>query len=195
MALSVAGDMSGQGKVALVTGAGRGIGKAIALAYRRHGAAVGCIARTPADIRGTVAEIVGGGGRALAVTADVRDRRAVERAFDEASREFGGLDVVAINTGVKRDHEPVEVGDPSAWLETIDTNLVGAYYCARAAIPHLRRRGAGKIITIGSGLGHRGVAARSPRNTSATLSMRRVRYSGVAGRGRSRGLDLGAVRS
>ena len=155
--------MSGrlEGKVAVVTGAGRGIGKAVALAYGRHGAAVCCVARTLADIRGTADEIIKDGGRALAISADVRDREAVEAAFDEASRELGGLDIVVINAGANRDHAPVETGDPEAWRETIDTNLIGAYYCARAAIPHLRRRGAGKIITIGSGIGHRGAPSRS----------------------------------
>jgi len=149
------------GKVALVTGAGRGIGKAIALAYARHGAAVGCVARTLADIRGTADEIIRDGGRARAISADVRDREAVEAAFDETSRGFGGLDLVVINAGANRDHALVEESDPDLWRETIDVNLVGAYYTARAAIPHLRRRGAGKIITVGSGIGHRGRAERS----------------------------------
>jgi 3-oxoacyl-[acyl-carrier protein] reductase len=150
-----------QGKVALVTGAGRGIGRAIALAYGRHGAAVACVARTGAEIRATAEDIVKAGGRALAIVADVRDQSAMERAVDETSRAFGGLDIVVINAGANGDHAPVEAGDPEAWREAIDTNLVGAYYSARAAIPHLRRRGAGKIITIGSGIGHRGRAERS----------------------------------
>ena len=150
-----------EGKVAVVTGAGRGIGRAIALAFGREGAAVGCIARTEARIKSTAAEIVAGGGRALAIPADVRDRQAIERAFHKAGQEFGGVDIVVINAGVSQAHEPVEAGDPEAWRETIETNLVGAYYCARAAIPHLRWRGAGKIITLGSGIGHRGVATRS----------------------------------
>ena len=155
--------MSGslEGKIALVTGAGRGIGRAIALAYGRHGAAVCCVARTRGEIEGTAAEIIRTGGRALALPADVRDRRAVEAAFQGAARAFDGLDIVVINAGLTRSPASVEDSDPEAWREAIDTNLVGAYYCARAAIPHLRRRGAGKIIAVGSGLGHRGVATRS----------------------------------
>jgi 3-oxoacyl-[acyl-carrier protein] reductase len=150
-----------EGKVAVVTGAGRGIGKAIALAYGLKGAAVCCVARTVADIRGTADEISRGGGRALAITADVRDLQAIEHAFEETTREFGGLDLVVIDAGVNSAHGPIEGSDPELWRETIDVNLVGAYYTARAAIPHLRRRGAGKIITVGSGIGHRGAAARS----------------------------------
>jgi len=153
--------MSLKDKVALVTGAGRGIGKAIALAYARHGAAVACVARTLAEIHVTAAEITRAGGRAIALGADVRDSEAVGRAFGEASRQLGGIDIVVINAGVTSTRESVEDADPEAWRETIETNLIGAYYCARAAIPHLRRRGAGKIITLGSGLGHRGVATRS----------------------------------
>ena len=150
-----------EGKVALVTGAGRGIGKAIALAYARHGAAVGCVARTGDDITGTAAEITRNGGKALAVPADVRELDAVERAFARTSEAFGGLDIVVINAGVNRAQSPLETSDPELWRETIETNLVGAYFCARAAVPHLKRRGAGKIITVGSGIGHRGVPGRS----------------------------------
>ncbi len=149
------------GKVALVTGAGRGIGRAIALGYGRCGAAVCCVARTFAQVQSTAAEIEQGGGRALAVPADVRDRHAVEAAFEGASQAFGGIDIVVINAGVNRSREPVETSEPGAWGETLEVNLLGAYLCARAAIPHLRRRGAGKIITVGSGLGHRSIPARS----------------------------------
>lgn len=151
--------MSGRlgGKVALVTGAGRGIGKAIATAYGQNSAAVCCVARTLPQIRETAAEIERAGGRAIAVQADVRDPQAIGRAFEQTSREYGGIDIVVINAGVNQSRESVEHGDPEAWRETVETNLVGAYLCARAAIPYLRRRGAGKIITVGSGLGHRGI--------------------------------------
>ena len=149
------------GKVALVTGAGRGIGRAIALAYGRNGAAVCCVARTLSQVQATAAEIEQAGSRAIAVQVDVRESHAVDKAFEQASREFGGIDIVVINAGVNRSRDPVEQSDPEAWRETLETNLVGAYLCARAAIPYLRRRGAGKVITIGSGLGHRGLPTRS----------------------------------
>jgi 3-oxoacyl-[acyl-carrier protein] reductase len=71
---------------------------------------------------------------------------------------FGGLDILVINAGVREGGRHVEDSAPEAWGITLDVNLLGAYYCAQAAIPVLKQRGAGKIITVGSGLGHRGLA-------------------------------------
>jgi 3-oxoacyl-[acyl-carrier protein] reductase len=70
---------------------------------------------------------------------------------------FGGLDILIINAGVNGEGQPVEDSHPGTWRITIEVNLLGAYYCAQAAIPALKQRGAGKIITVGSGLGHRGM--------------------------------------
>jgi 3-oxoacyl-[acyl-carrier protein] reductase len=74
---------------------------------------------------------------------------------------FGGLDILVINAGVDGARQPVDESHPEAWRTTIEVNLLGAYYCAQAAIPALKQRGAGKIITVGSGLGHRGMVGRS----------------------------------
>ena len=144
------------GKGAVITGAGRGIGRAIALGYARAGASICCAARTETEIRDTVREIQTEGGTAVAFQADVRQRQAVEALFDFAEAELDGIDIAVLNAGVNLDHGAVEVSDPAAWEETIRTNLLGAYYCARAAIPAMKKRGGGKIITIGSGMGHRG---------------------------------------
>ena len=149
------------GKVALITGAGRGIGRAIALGYAKAGATVCCAARSTDELNAVIAQIEAGGGRAIAVTTDVTDEKAVGRMVATTVRELGGLDILVINAGGSFDHAPVESGDPDGWRRTIDLNLMGAYYCARAAIPHLKKRGGGKIITIGSGLGHRGMVGRS----------------------------------
>jgi 3-oxoacyl-[acyl-carrier protein] reductase len=150
-----------QEKIAVVTGAGRGIGKAIAVAFGRAGAAVGCAARTASEIEETAREIRDSGGRSLAVPTDVTRPEEVARLFDKTVGQFGGLDILVINAGGNYDRRTVEESRPEDWLVTLNLNLVGAYYCARAAIPHLKRRGAGKIITVGSGMGHRGSAGGS----------------------------------
>jgi 3-oxoacyl-[acyl-carrier protein] reductase len=149
------------GKVAVVTGAGRGIGRAIARAYAEAGASLCCAARTQAELDEVVAGIRSRGGSAIAARTDVTDLEAVERMFRDAAAAFGGIDVVVINAGGSDEPTPVAESDPAAWRATLDLNLAGAYHCARAAIPHLRARGAGKIITVGSGLGHRGTPGSS----------------------------------
>ena len=149
------------GKVAVVTGAGRGIGRGIALAYGQAGAAVACAARTAAEIEAVAAEIRAGGGQAVAIPTDITDAAAVQACFDEAARAFGGVDIVVINAGGNWDRNHVEHSDPAGWRRTMEVNLFGAYECARAAIPHLKARNGGKIIMLGSGLGHRGGAGGS----------------------------------
>jgi 3-oxoacyl-[acyl-carrier protein] reductase len=150
-------DDSLAGKVVIVTGAGRGIGRAIAQAYARLGASVCCAARTWEQVRATTEAIIAAGGQAFPMVVDVTDQAAVQRMVQRTVAEYGGLDILVINAGVDLQPGPVEGSQGERWRATLDTNLNGAYYCARAAIPALRRRGAGKIITIGSGLGHRGL--------------------------------------
>lgn len=144
------------GKVAVVTGAGRGIGRAIAVGYAAAGAAVVCAARTAAEIIAVAQEIQERGGRAVAVSVDVTDPVTVEAMFAEAVHHFGGIDIVVINAGVSLDRRTVAESVPDDWRMTLEVNLFGAYSCAKAALPHLQARGAGKIIMIGSGMGHRG---------------------------------------
>ena len=149
------------GQVAIVTGAGRGIGRAIALAYAQAGAAVGCAARTEEEITATVRAITTSGGRALAVPTDVTQLASVQHMLQATVEAFGGLDILVINAGGNYDRRHVAESHPADWRATVEVNLLGAYYCAYAAIPYLKQRGAGKIITIGSGIGHRGYAGSS----------------------------------
>ncbi len=161
------------GKVALVTGAGRGIGKAIAMGYAGAGASVCCVARTQSEIARTVSEIRSDGGTAFSAQADVTDYDSVIHAFDTAVRAFGGVDIVVINAGGNYDDSPdIESGSPEQWTNTVQINLIGSYHTAHAAIPHLKERGAGKIIAIGSGIGHRGRPGESAyASAKAGLSM------------------------
>jgi 3-oxoacyl-[acyl-carrier protein] reductase len=148
-------------KIALVTGAGRGIGAAIACAYGRAGAQVVCAARTPDQIETTAAQITAAGGEALAITTDVTDQQQVSALYRQTEQAFGGLDIVLINAGGNFDRDPVGVGKAEDWVAVIQLNLIAAYYCAREAIPYLTARGGGKILTMGSGMGHRGMPGQS----------------------------------
>lgn len=149
------------GKVALVTGAGRGIGAAIASGYGRAGAATVCAARTAAEIEATAGAIEKQGGSALAVTCDVTDPDQVCRMMATVQERCGGLDVLVCNAGGNLHRRAVEVSEPADWLAGVQLNLASAYYCARAAIPLMKARGGGRIVLLGSGMGHRGVAGHS----------------------------------
>ena len=159
------------GKVALITGGGRGIGRAIAVAFAGAGAAVCCAARTRSEIEAVAAEIEAAGGQALAVTTDVADLASVQKAVDETAARFGGLDILVINAGVSPKKSEVAESDPVVWSQTVAINLTGAYHCAKAAIPYLKARGGGKIITIGSGMGRRGAPGSSYSVSKAGLWM------------------------
>jgi len=119
------------------------------------GAHVVCVARTLGDLDQLVSEVRADGGMATAVPADVRDEASVEALFGRVD-EVGGLDLALLNAGGLPARGPIDGSKLSDWAATLDLNVTGAYLCARAAIPRLRARGGGKIILVGSGLGHRG---------------------------------------
>jgi 3-oxoacyl-[acyl-carrier protein] reductase len=150
-----------KGKVAVITGAGRGIGKAIAKAYAEDGAAVCCVARTVSEIENTAQEIKNSNGKSLAVQADVTDIESIKKVFKKTVDHFGGIDILVINAGVNLAPISVEESDPDKWKDIIDTNLFGSYYCTKYAIPYLKERGAGKIIIIGSYFSNRSSPCRS----------------------------------
>lgn len=142
-----------EGKVALVTGAGRGIGKGIALAYGDEGAFVVCTARTASEVDDVAERIVTRGGRARSVTADVTDPAEVRRLFEQGLAGEARLDILVANAGrgAGPDKAAVAESDPAVWRDLLEVNLLGAYHCAREAIPYLRVSDAAKIIMMGSG--------------------------------------------
>ncbi|MDA0285690.1 MAG: SDR family NAD(P)-dependent oxidoreductase [Planctomycetota bacterium] len=142
------------GQSAIITGGGRGIGRAIAIAYAKAGADVCVTARTSSEIEQVVAEIQAAGGRAYAVNCDVSDRASVESMVAETIKELGRLDILVNNAGGGLERTLVGEDDPNAWQKVIEINLLGTYYCTRAALPHLKSDGGGKIINVGSGMGH-----------------------------------------
>ena len=143
------------GQVAVVTGAGRGIGRGIATAYAQAGATVVLAARTGTELDEVANEIESTGGRALAVPTDVMQPDDVDALFTRVADELGGTDLLVANAGGTFGGGPIETSDLEAWRATFTLNVDGVYLCARAAIPQLRARGGGKIIVMGSGAGRR----------------------------------------
>lgn len=155
-----------EGRRAFVTGAGSGIGRAVALGYAQAGASVACVSRTVDKVRETVAQIEQAGGRALALPADVCDFHALEQQVLAAQEAFGGIDLVFAAAGEATQNKRVEVSDPAAFRRTLEVNLVGAFNTAKAVLPVMKRSGGGQMIFVGSGMGHRGTTARAAYATS-----------------------------
>jgi 7-alpha-hydroxysteroid dehydrogenase len=144
------------GKVAIVTGAGRGVGRGIALALAEGGATVVCSARTRSEIDDTVREITGNGGRALAVTADVMQERELQALVDATLRECGRLDIVINNAG-GNDYKPFLDISAEEFRHHFDWNTTSAFLLSRIATPALLAAGGGAILNISSGAGHIGI--------------------------------------
>jgi NAD(P)-dependent dehydrogenase (short-subunit alcohol dehydrogenase family) len=138
-----------EGRVAIVTGAGQGIGRAIAERLAAEGAAVivGDLRETTS--RETADAIAATGARALAVTADVTNADDAARLAGAASEAFGGIDVLVNNAGILRSTRAAEVS-PEEWHLVVDANLTGAFLCARAAYPALKASGHGRIVNMAS---------------------------------------------
>jgi 3-oxoacyl-[acyl-carrier protein] reductase len=148
--------MSLKGKIALVTGGSRGIGRAIVLALAHEGAATAltyCHDRAAADE--VVRQIERGGGRAAAIPLDVRYRESVRAGIAQAEAVFGGLDILVNNAGTNKPADFDQIADAD-WDEILAVNLKGPFVCAQEALPALLRRGGGSIVNIGSVSGQYG---------------------------------------
>ena len=150
-----------EGRVAIVTGAGRNIGRVMALELARAGAAVVVNARTSrAEAEAVVNEITAAGGRATAVLADVVDPNAVDALVGAAVRQFGGIDILVNSAAVRRE---TAFGDLSftEWREVLSIILDGAFLTAHAALPHLKKSGQAAVINIGGLSAHTGASGRA----------------------------------
>jgi NAD(P)-dependent dehydrogenase (short-subunit alcohol dehydrogenase family) len=136
--------------VALVTGGGRGIGRAVALELARRGAAVAVLARSATEVAAVAAEIEAAGGRAVALSVDIADHATLERALAEAAA-LGPIDRLVSNAAVVGPLGPLAESDPAAWAANLQINLVGAYHCLRAVLPGMVARGWGRVIHVSSG--------------------------------------------
>ena len=144
------------GRVALVTGAGRNIGRAIALTLADAGAAIVVNARqSREEADATVAEIVKRGGKAIAALADVSNPDQVARMVEAAHKQFGRLDILVNNAAVRRE-APIDQIGLAEWREIMGIVLDGAFICVKACLPHLRQGGVGAIVNIGGLTGHTG---------------------------------------
>jgi 3-oxoacyl-[acyl-carrier protein] reductase len=147
------------GKVALVTGGGRGIGRRIALELTRAGARVAVAARTREQAEATAAETDG-----LAIEADVSNRAHVERMVARAEQELGPLDLLVNNAGIAIWEGSAWELEPEEWWHVFEVNVLGVYLCCRAVIPGMIARGGGRIVNVASG------AAYLPGSTSTAYS-------------------------
>jgi NAD(P)-dependent dehydrogenase (short-subunit alcohol dehydrogenase family) len=136
-------------RVALVTGGGRGIGRAIAVALSNAGARVAVAARSRVEVDAVVRELTRQKRQGLALTCDVTSRAAVERAFAEVIEKLGPIDVLVNNAGFV-ESAPIHRLDEGLWSRTIAVNLTGTYLCTRQALSTMVDRGRGRIINIAS---------------------------------------------
>ena len=135
------------GKVALVTGASQGIGRAIAVAFAQEGAQVGLLARSRRGLEETL-ELIGGSG--VVAPCDVTDPSAIARAVDDVVSALGGLDVVVNNAGTRQNFRRLDELSIEEWDKVIAANLSSVFYVTQAAVPHLIEQGSGAVVNVSS---------------------------------------------
>jgi NAD(P)-dependent dehydrogenase (short-subunit alcohol dehydrogenase family) len=139
-----------EGQVAIVTGAGRGIGRAIALAFAREGAKVAATARTKSQIDETAALIGKSGGQAVAIPGDITDPNSVASLVDQVTRRFGPVDALVNNAAHTSNAARLWESDPDEWWRCVEVNLRGPFLGIRAVLPAMMERHSGRIINISS---------------------------------------------
>jgi NAD(P)-dependent dehydrogenase (short-subunit alcohol dehydrogenase family) len=146
-------DINLTGQVAIVTGSGRGIGRAIALGLARAGCSVAVVARSADQLAETVRQITQLDRRAISVAADVSDPGAVERMVREVEESLGSVDVLVNNAGLAGPIGPTWETAPEDWWRCLEVNLRGPMLCSRAVLPGMIARGGGSIVNVASGAG------------------------------------------
>ncbi|MBC8281335.1 MAG: SDR family oxidoreductase [Chloroflexi bacterium] len=141
-----------ENKIAVITGAGRGIGQAIALAYAREGAILSLAARSASELEETAAECRKLGSEVLVTPTDVTDIEEVERLVDATVLRYSAVDILVNNAGIAGPIGGLSENSVAAWISTIQVNLIGTYLCCRAVVPVMKRNGSGRIVNL-SGAG------------------------------------------
>ena len=148
------------GRVAIITGASKGIGRALALRFGREGARVICAARSADLVKETTAEVNGAGNRAIAFTGDLSREDDVRRLVAAGLEAFGKIDALVNNAGDGGPTKPVQDYTVEDWRYTIDSCLTSSYLCIRFVVPEMIKAGGGAIVNISSGAGRRGLPYR-----------------------------------
>lgn len=170
-------------KVAIITGASSGIGRATAKLFAREGASLVLSGRRRSALDEVVAEIEAEGGKAVAVDGDVRDEAHNRILVETATKKFGGLDIAFNNAGTTGEMAPIENLSTAGWLEAIETNLTSAFFGAKYQVAAMKARGSGSLIFTSSFVGH---TAGMP-NTSAYAAAK----AGIIGLTKSLATELG----
>jgi NAD(P)-dependent dehydrogenase (short-subunit alcohol dehydrogenase family) len=174
-----------EGRRAIVTGAGNGIGRASALLFAREGAKVLCLDRSEADAAEVARLIAEAGGTALAMAADAGDEAAVRGFTQRCVAEWGGIDIVFANAGISGGRPPIVEQTVDYWNEILRVNLVGPFLAIREAAPHMIRQGGGSIVLTASVAGLRAGAGHSAYAASkaGVISLAQTAANDFAGTG------------